>query len=127
MCAISSEGLIAWQLRDGAYNSQYFVEFIEEKLVPYFATNTYRILVMDNASFHKTALVQECLARNNISYIYLPPYSLQLNPTEEFFSMVKARYKGIKTIHRGVCECVEEVFESDFAPYCIHFYEHMLE
>ena len=114
MCAISTAGLISWSLKGGAYNTQTFKEFIVEKLVPYFRANPEKILVMDNVQFHKTVTVQELLRDNNIRYMYLPPYSPQLNPIEEFFSMIKARYKQIKTQFRDVRECVEEVLIEEF-------------
>lgn len=38
------------------------------------------ILVMDNASIHKTYKVQEILVEYGVMVIYLPPYSPDFNP-----------------------------------------------
>ena len=47
---------------------------------------------MDNVRFHKTEQVREFLTVNNLLYDFMPPYSPALNPIEEFFSALKARY-----------------------------------
>ena len=38
------------------------------------------VIVMDNASIHKTFKVQEILVEYGIMVIYLPPYSPDFNP-----------------------------------------------
>jgi hypothetical protein len=50
-------------------------------------------LIMDNASFHHTDEVQELCDAAGIRVIFLPPYSPDLNPIEEFFSQLKARVR----------------------------------
>lgn len=51
---------------------------------------------MDNAPIHKTIVVKEFLESHQIEVVYLPPYSPDLNPIENFFSMVKSRYSAIR-------------------------------
>lgn len=46
---------------------------------------------MDNASFHHTDEVQELCDHAGVKLMFLPPYSPDLNPIEEFFSQLKAR------------------------------------
>lgn len=45
---------------------------------------------MDNASFHRTARVEDLCAEAGVVLMYLPPYSPDLNPIEEFFAELKA-------------------------------------
>lgn len=45
------------------------------------------VLVMDNASFHCTDRMHEICARAGVKLVYLPPYSPDLNPTEEIFEL----------------------------------------
>ena len=52
MCAIGLEGLIALEYRTGSFTSITFIQFIENKLVPYFRLNPRKILIMDNARIH---------------------------------------------------------------------------
>ena len=51
MCAISLNGVIGFAVVDRAYNGDLFINFIVEKLIPYFAINRDSILILDNARF----------------------------------------------------------------------------
>ena len=51
---------------------------------------------MDNARFHHSRKVLDFLKINHISYKFLPAYSPQLNPIEEYFSMIKSKYVSIR-------------------------------
>jgi len=48
------------------------------------------VLIMDNASFHRTARVEDLCAEAGVILMYSPPYSPDLNPIEEFFAELKA-------------------------------------
>ena len=48
---------------------------------------------MDNARIHHAVDVINFLEENRISYMFLPPYSPELNPIELFFGTVKAAYR----------------------------------
>jgi transposase len=47
------------------------------------------VLVMDNASFHHGEAVKELCLRAGVKLVFLPPYSPNLNPIEEFFGDLK--------------------------------------
>jgi transposase len=51
------------------------------------------VLVMDNASFHHTERIAQMCADAGVKLMYLPPYSPDLNPIEEFFAELKAFIK----------------------------------
>lgn len=44
---------------------------------------------MDNASFHYSDRITQMCEEAGVKLIYLPPYSPDLNPTEEFFAELK--------------------------------------
>lgn len=48
------------------------------------------VLVMDNASFHHTERIEHPCSEAGVKLVYLPPYSPDLNPIEEFFAELKA-------------------------------------
>lgn len=48
---------------------------------------------MDNASFHHTEKIKDMCLTAGVKLVYLPPYSPDLNPIEEFFTEVKAYIK----------------------------------
>jgi transposase len=45
---------------------------------------------MDNLAAHKMAGISEAIAAAGASLLYLPPYSPDLNPIEQFFAKLKA-------------------------------------
>lgn len=51
------------------------------------------VLVMDNASFHHTEKIKDMFLNAGVKLVYLPTYSPDLNPIEEFFFELKAYIK----------------------------------
>jgi transposase len=96
LCAIGVNGVIAYSYRQGAYNSESFKFFILQHLVPHFRSNPAYVLIMDNAQFHKSSAILDLLRLNNIVFKFLVPYSLELNPIEEFFSAIKSRFNALR-------------------------------
>lgn len=48
---------------------------------------------MDNASFHHTPRIEEMCTTSGVKLLYLPPYSPDFNPIEEFFAELKGFIK----------------------------------
>lgn len=48
---------------------------------------------MDNASFHHTERIEQLCYEAEVKLVYLPSYSPDLNPIEEFFAELKAFIK----------------------------------
>jgi transposase len=48
---------------------------------------------MDNASFHRSDRIDQLCAAAGVKLLYLPPYSPDLNPIEEFFAELKTFIK----------------------------------
>jgi transposase len=46
--------------------------------------------VLDNLAAHKVAGIEEAVAAAGASLLYLPPYSPDLNPIEQFIAKLKA-------------------------------------
>jgi len=47
------------------------------------------VIVMDNASFHRKAVLQALAEKSGCSVLFLPPYSPDLNPIENFWARLK--------------------------------------
>ena len=71
-------------------NSATFIDFLEELLVKNYPTGRV-ILVMDNASYHKSAsaLAALSLFEHRVMFVWLPPYCSDLNPIERFWRHLK--------------------------------------
>ena len=50
-------------------------------------------LVMDNASIHKHTDIRSYIESRGYGCVYLPPYSPELNPIEQFWSVCKSKLK----------------------------------
>jgi putative transposase len=71
-------------------NSATFIDFLEELLVKNYPTGRV-VLVMDNASYHKSAsaLAALSLFEHRVMFVWLPPYCSDLNPIERFWRHLK--------------------------------------
>lgn len=72
--------LMGFEENTSAMVSIFFDEL--EKSYP----NKHIIMVFDNAPSHRPKIVRE---RENITCIFLPPYSPELNPAERFFEEIR--------------------------------------
>ena len=67
-----------------ALNSSCFEVFIEQLAITY--PQDYNIVILDNASFHKTS---DLIIPENVGLLFLPPYAPELNPIERLWQVVK--------------------------------------
>jgi len=54
--------------------------------------NEYKIVVIDNAGFHSTKNIN---VPENVHLLRIPPYTPELNPCEQVWKYIKARYKNL--------------------------------
>ena len=75
-------------------NDERFEEFLHPCLLPiimpYDGVNPRSVVVLDNASIHHLACVQDVITGVGARLMFLPPYSPDLIPLEEVFTEVKA-------------------------------------
>lgn len=109
LLAINYEGLIGYRIKEGAYNGDDFITFISFELVHHFIKNRNDVLIMDNCRFHHRLDVKHYLTTNNINFLYLPAYSPQLNPIEEYFSHLKAKYTSIRPLSKTKSDIISRV------------------
>ena len=80
----------------GTMDSLLFEAWFELRLLPALPLNT--TIVMDNASFHRKSRLIAIAEKHGHTILFLPPYSPELNPIENFWSWLKARLRNI--LHR---------------------------
>lgn len=68
-------------------NTAVFLAWIEKELICKLPKNS--VVIMDNASFHKSTKIKEALEMRGHILEYLPPYSPDLNPIEPKWAQSK--------------------------------------
>ncbi len=96
--------LQATQLWDGTCNTQVFNDWLEKQFLPLLHQD--HIVIMDNATFHKSNKTREIIEGKGAGLLYLPPYSPDFNPIENDFANIKKlrqfnHEKSIDEIIRG--------------------------
>lgn len=69
------------------------------------------VIVMDNASFHRKSRLISLAENKNFRIIFLPPYSPELNPIENFWSWLKRKLRKILRFHSSFDSAILECFK----------------
>jgi transposase len=91
---LSEEGIKAQYNYVGSLTAELFIIYLNTFVLPVLTNG--QTLIMDNHPVHRAKSVQSYLKQNNIKFLYLPPYSPELNPIEEAFSKFKQYIKKQK-------------------------------
>jgi transposase len=73
----------------GACTAKLFDFWVEHFLLPVLKPG--QIVILDNATFHKSEKTRELIEKSKCSLLFLPPYSPDLNPIESFWAILKNR------------------------------------
>lgn len=93
IAGLTSDALIAPWVIPGAMNGDAFATYIETQLAPSLLPGT--VVILDNLSTHKNAKATEALKARGCWFLYLPPYSPDLNPIEMAFAKLKAHLRRV--------------------------------
>lgn len=108
-------------------NSESFITFLEHLLIEKYPTGRL-ILVLDRASYHKSAasLAALSLFEHRVMIIWLPAYCTELNPIERFWRYLKdlACANQLWSSLKEVIEKVEQVLYHQNIPDYAYRFEH---
>jgi transposase len=93
IAGLTTDGLIAPWIIKGAMDREAFDSYIATQLAPAIAPGT--VIILDNLCVHKSAKAAEILKVKGCWFLFLPPYSPDLNPIEMAFAKLKAHLKRI--------------------------------
>ncbi|KAG1135159.1 hypothetical protein G6F37_012923 [Rhizopus arrhizus] len=147
--AISAEGLIKCSLRlpqlpynkkrkrgDGVGQTSkgtvtgHYISFLKATMdeMDHYPHMKGHYLVMDNAPIHTSDNIAKYVVSRGYRYAYLPPYSPELNPIEQVWSVVKSKVKRNKflekeTLMTRISEASSSLKLSDFKGIVKHSYK----
>jgi transposase len=75
----------------GSTTSELFNEWLKSHLLPEIGKN--KTIVMDNAKWHKSGVTKEIIENSGNKILYLPTYSPDFNPIENYWAITKKRLK----------------------------------
>jgi transposase len=91
VAALRLDAITAPCVLDGPMDGESFRAYIEQFVVPILRPGD--IVVMDNLASHKVAGIREAIEAAGAELRYLPPYSPDFNPIEQFFAKLKAQLR----------------------------------
>ena len=98
IAALRHDGLTAPWVIDRPMNRQIFETYVETQLAPTLKPGD--MVILDNLSSHKSEKAKAILKERGAWFLFLPPYSPDLNPIEMAFAKLKAHLRriGARTI-----------------------------
>ena len=91
IAALRCHELTAPWVIEGAMNRTAFDTYIETQLAPTLEKGD--MVILDNLAVHKSARAAQCLKEKGAWFLFLPPYSPDLNPIEMAFAKLKAHLR----------------------------------
>lgn len=91
---------------DGYTNAEWIVTWIEKFLVRELVPG--QVVIMDNASFHKNIKIKNLIEKAGCRLVFLPPYSPDLNPIENYWAVLKKRIKKIRHKFLNFIDAIDE-------------------
>jgi transposase len=105
VAALRHDRVTAPWLIDGPINGTTFQLYVEKVLVP--TLHPGDIVIMDNLGSHKGKGVRQAIRAAGARLFYLPKYSPDLNPIEQFFAkfkhwLRKAAQRTVETVYQAI-------------------------
>ncbi|ANW01226.1 transposase [Bradyrhizobium icense] len=120
MAALRHDRITAPWFIEGPINGEAFRLYIEKVLVPTLRHGD--IVIMDNLGSHKAKAVRHAIRAAGARLFYLPKYSPDLNPIEQFFAkfkhcLRKAAQRTTETVYNAIAPILDTVSPAECANY----------
>jgi transposase len=111
LAIIGIGGMLAADLFQGTTNQIIVASFFHADVYPIIPEGS--AIIMDNARHHHgwvQQFLEDLFSTKNVEIIYLPPYSPDLSPVENFFGLVKFFLKDDRVVYQN--NRVQAIFEA---------------
>ena len=123
LAALRRDRLEAPWLLDGPINGERFQIYVEKVLVPTLAPGD--VVIMDNLGSHKAKAVRSAIRRAAARLLFLPKYSPDMNPIEQFFAKLKHHLRKAQPRSKdAVCDAIATALSTVTALECSNYFAH---
>ena len=92
IAALTATGLTAPFVVDAPMNREIFEAYVETQLAPTLKPGD--VVILDNLATHKSSRAEKAVRDRGAWFLFLPPYSPDLNPIEQVFAKLKASLRS---------------------------------
>jgi len=119
--ALRRGGISATMVIDEPMDGDVFLVYVEQVLVPTLSPG--EIVILDNLGSHKIAGVEPAIQAAGATLLFLPPYSPDLNPIENFFAKLKALLrKAAQRSTETLWQEIANLLQSVSAQECVNYF-----
>jgi len=119
LVAINNNGIINKKIVKGNINGKIYYDYLKNDLL---LNITGKYILCDNVSFHKSEKVVNLIKETKNYPLFIPPYSPDLNPIENVFSMFKNKLQKKEYINEEIISGTFEEINQKFGK----IYKHSL-
>ena len=87
IAGLTTKGIVARYSFIGTLTGQKFLKYVREYLLPVLTSKS--VVVLDNAKAHYNKEALKLIKSTDAKVIFLPPYSPELNPIENYWAKLK--------------------------------------
>ena len=122
VAGLSTDGIVAPMVMDGAMDGEMFSAYVKTLLAPCLMPGD--IVIMDNLPAHKVAGARQAIEAVGATLLFLPAYSPDFNPIEKAIAQIKAflRKAGARTkpqLDKAIAEAISLVTPQNATNYFI--------
>ena len=112
VAGLSTEGVIAPMIMDGAMDGEMFQAYVRTLLAPCLLPGD--IVIMDNLPAHKISGARQAIEAAGATLLFLPAYSPDFNPIEKAINQIKAFLKKTaartkEDLHAAIAKAIDLV------------------
>jgi transposase len=108
--ALNENSLFAPFIFEGHLDTAIYEIYVEQVLAPVLRPGM--VVVIDNASFHKSKKVIDIIQAAQCRVMFLPAYSPDFNPIEHHWAAIKNSIRKINETTKNLCEAASIVLDS---------------
>ena len=109
IAGLNNNKSVAPMVFSGACNTNVFNTWVEQFLIKELRPD--QVVILDNASFHKSLRTIELIESVGCKVIFLPPYSPDFNPIEKFWANMKRWIKQRIMNFKQLFDALVEFFQ----------------